>query len=318
MPLESLRETARNMQKTTHVYKTVANDPPFTGTTQVHADVYRPDDDQPRPVLVFIHGGAMVNLSRAALRGNVLALAQEHGLVLVSIDYRLGPEVKVPGIVEDVRDAIEWVYEQGPTLFGADTSRVVVSGSSAGGCLALQSGTFARKPNAIVSLWGYGSVRNAWYTQPTPPYSERPIDRDAALAEVGHRVLTGTGGDTGVALRKSYYPWMRYHGIWTGEMTGFDPVTQGEQIAPYCTIENLTPDYPPTMLLHGELDSDVPVTESIEMAAALEKVGVEHELIVVPQAGHGLGGLSDAEKQVHFDKAWAFARKYLVDESPNA
>ena len=47
--------------------------------------------------------------------------------------------------------------------------------------------------------------------------------------------------------------------------------------------------YPPTLLIHGDADTDVPYSQSVQMAEALRRAGVQHELITVPGGGHGLG-----------------------------
>ena len=47
-----------------------------------------------------------------------------YGYAIVSIDYRLAPETKLPGIIDDLRDAFRWVREQGPSRFGIDPERI--------------------------------------------------------------------------------------------------------------------------------------------------------------------------------------------------
>ena len=73
------------------------------------------------------------------------------GFSVFSIDYRLAPESRLPEIVEDVRDALAWLKQEGLSRFDLDVSRIAVAGSSAGGYLGLMTGTFADKPTAIVS-----------------------------------------------------------------------------------------------------------------------------------------------------------------------
>jgi acetyl esterase/lipase len=60
-----------------------------------------------------------------ALLGKLL----QDGYVVVSIDYRLAPETKLPAILEEVRDAYRWVREKGPGLFNIDSGRVAVRGA---------------------------------------------------------------------------------------------------------------------------------------------------------------------------------------------
>src|SRR4051794_13927870 len=116
--------------KRSYAYKTV-------GQTKIQADVYRKEDTQVRPVVVWIHGGALINGSRTGVPPQLLGLCRAEGYVLVSLDYRLAPEVKLPAIIEDIEDAGHWLHEQGPKLFHIDPDRMVVTGGSAGGYLTL-------------------------------------------------------------------------------------------------------------------------------------------------------------------------------------
>src|SRR4051812_21106411 len=88
--------------KRTYTYKTV-------GDLQVQADVYRPDNDRLRPVVVWLHGGALLMGSRSGVPRDLLALCQSEGYVLVSFDYRLAPQAKLPAIIDDLRDAFRWL-----------------------------------------------------------------------------------------------------------------------------------------------------------------------------------------------------------------
>jgi acetyl esterase/lipase len=65
---------------------------------------------------------------------------------VVSADYRLAPQAKLPEIIEDVRDFMRWVREKGPELFHADATKVIVAGSSAGGYLTMMTGILEPRP----------------------------------------------------------------------------------------------------------------------------------------------------------------------------
>ncbi len=79
-------------------------------------------------------------------------------------------------------------------------------------------------------------------------------------------------------------------GIWPNEVAGHDPHTEPKWFDPYCPIRNVTAKYPPTFLIHGTNDTDVPYLESKNMAAKLVGAGVAHEFVTVTGAGHGLSG----------------------------
>ncbi|MCH7729097.1 MAG: alpha/beta hydrolase, partial [Planctomycetes bacterium] len=116
----------KNIKVTTYTYKKVGN-------LEIKLDVHRADDNVTRPVLVWIHGGALINGHRAGISGRVKKAMLDAGYALVSIDYRLAPETMLPGIIEDVEDAFKWIRKEGPKRFNVDTSKIAVSGGSAGG-----------------------------------------------------------------------------------------------------------------------------------------------------------------------------------------
>ena len=83
---------------------------------------------------------AALDAARAADTQGLLDLCRREGFALVSFDYRLAPEVKLPAIVEDVEDALRWLRGKGPELLHIDPDRLVVTGGSAGGYLTLLTG----------------------------------------------------------------------------------------------------------------------------------------------------------------------------------
>ncbi len=233
----------------THVYKVV-------GGTSIAADVYRVDGAEPRPGLVWIHGGALVLGSRRSVPQNLLDLCRNKGFTLVSIDYRLAPQVKLPAIIEDVQDALRWVHER------LRPNKLVVAGGSAGGYLTMMTGICVEpRPTALVSYWGYGDVDGDGYTQPSDFYRQHVllISKEEAYAGIGEEVLTGIEDNPEQQqARGRYYHYLRQNGLWTKEVTGFDPETERHKLDPYCPVRNVTPQYPPILMIHGTNDTDVP------------------------------------------------------------
>jgi acetyl esterase/lipase len=292
--------------KKTHTFKSL-------GGLKILADVYRAEDRETRPVVVWIHGGALITGSRTSVPKNLLDLCRKEGYALVSLDYRLAPEVKLPEIISDIEDAFTWLRISGPKLLNIDPDRMVVTGGSAGGYLTLMEGLRDRpKPRHLVAYWGYGDVDGDWYTPPSEFYRKRPIDeKDDAYRAVG-KVLTGVEGNSEEQkARGRFYLYLRQNGLWTKEVTGFDPVKEKAKLDPFCPVRNVTRDYPPTMLVHGTEDTDVPYELSAAMAKELMSNKVVHHLVTVRGAGHGLsGGEKKAVEEAH-DRALAFIREYL-------
>jgi dipeptidyl aminopeptidase/acylaminoacyl peptidase len=226
--------------------------------------------------------------------------------------------VKLPAIAEDVIDAIDWIRKTGPKAFHADPKRIVIAGGSAGGYLTMLSGIKVKPaPRALVAYWGYGDVDGDWYTKPARFYRDNfpIIDKDAAFAAVGKKVLTGTDGkDPAQKDRGLFYRYLRQNGMWTKVVTGFDPKTEKSKLDPYCPVRNITAKYPPILMIHGTKDDDVPYELSADMARELARQKVAHELVTVPDAGHGLSG----GKRELIDKAnrraLDFIREHLRDK----
>jgi acetyl esterase len=105
--------------------------------------VYRPAGDAPKPVVVYYHGGGWVLGSLETHDGTCRRLADGAEAVVVSVDYRMGPEDRFPAAVDDSYAALTWVAANAASL-GADATRLAVAGDSAGGNLAAVMSQLAR------------------------------------------------------------------------------------------------------------------------------------------------------------------------------
>src|SRR5207245_4932286 len=167
------KASAADWTASTFTYKTLRPE-----GKELQADVYRPSDDVVRPVVIFIHGGALMMGDRKLnpKAGSLLEAMLKAGYAVVSIDYRLAPEVKLPAIIEDVRDACAWVRKRGPELFQIDPDQMFVMGQSAGGYLTQMTGFCVQpRPRALVSFWGYGDITGPWYSHPDSFYRTQPL-----------------------------------------------------------------------------------------------------------------------------------------------
>ena len=81
---------------------------------------------------------------------------------------------------------------------------------------------------------------------------------------------------------------------------------------PYCPARNVTKHYPPTLLLHGDADTDVPFSQSEQMASELKRRDVGHELIRIPGGPHGFDGrMNDPLAAEAFAKVLIFLNRLL-------
>lgn len=295
------------LTRTTFAYKKVSGIP-------IELDVHRVADEQSRPVLVYIHGGALIVGSRRSVPRRLLALCRTHGYALVSIDYRLAPEASVKEIVSDVKDAVAWVRKQGPRRAQLDPSRLVISGGSAGGYLTMMCGVVIRPaPTALVAYWGYGDVDGDWYTKPNLHYrkTRKLVDKKQVEKAVFQQlVVTGTPPRSKMQrLRGQYYMYLRQNGLWAKLIAGYKP--NGPSLDKLCPVRNVSKAYPPILMIHGTNDKDVPYSKSADMARELKKHKVTHRLVTVKDAGHGLYRGDPKAVEAAHAAAGTFIVKYL-------
>ena len=301
-----VRGTKEQIRVKTFTYKRA-------GGLPIKLDVHRADDARQRPVAVWIHGGALIMGSRTGINGRIKQQVLDAGYALVSIDYRLAPETKLPAIIEDLEDALAWVHSEGASRFQGDTKKVAVMGGSAGGYLTLTAGFRAKpRPAALVSFWGYGDLVGDWYSQPSPHQRHQT---DATLAEALKQVqgppIAEAGdraGDGGL-----FYRYCRKHGIWPEQVSTWDPHVTPEKFFPYMPLKHVTAEYPPTLLIHGTVDTDVPYQQSVLMAARLRARQVEHQLISIPGGEHGLGGGDPQKIDAAYAAAMSFVNRHLQE-----
>jgi len=285
----------------TYVYKTA-------GGCEISADVYGSNVTRRKPVILWIHGGALIAGSRATPPE---WLDPDGRYVIASIDYRLAPETKLPAIVEDLQDAYRWVHEQGPELFHIDSGRLAVAGLSAGGYLTLMTGfSVSPRPRVLLSLSGYGDITSPWYSRPSPYYLRQPaISKEQAYRPVGtHCVTASKEGDD----RWTFYLYCRQQGIWPQEVAGHNPEAEPKWFDPYCPVRNVSAAYPPTLLIHGTADTDVPYEESVKMDEKLSQFKVEHEFLRVPGGSHCLEDDPPAVSTPVFRQAMEFVKAQMM------
>jgi acetyl esterase/lipase len=101
----------------------------------LRARVYTPRADGPLPLVIYFHGGGWVAGNLLSFDALCSQIAAQVGAVVVSVDYRLAPEHRMPVAAEDAYAATVWLADNGSEV-GADSSRLAVAGDSAGGNLA--------------------------------------------------------------------------------------------------------------------------------------------------------------------------------------
>jgi len=128
------------------VYSTLLNTP--FGDRDLHLDLFKPAKPGKYPALIMIHGGGW----RSGNKSMQVPLAQRiaaKGFVTVAVEYQLSLEAKYPAAVYNIKAAIRWLRANAEK-YGIDTSRIAISGCSAGGQLAALIGM----TNGIIKFEG--------------------------------------------------------------------------------------------------------------------------------------------------------------------
>ncbi|MCX7863739.1 MAG: alpha/beta hydrolase, partial [Novosphingobium sp.] len=234
----------------------------LNGAPDVRLLIYTPPGtaDWVRPAICHIHGGGFVigtaDISDWSNRATALAV----GCKVVSVDYRLAPETRWPGALEDCYAALCWMADNAAEL-GIDPARIAVAGESAGGGHAAALAIHAR--NA-------GGPAICLQVLDAPMLDDRTGSTSDPHPHVGEFVWTP---------EHNVFGWHALLGVTPG---GPDVC---EEMVPART-RNLA-GLPPAFVSVGALD--LFLEEDMEYVRRLVRAGVPAELHVIPGAYHGFG-----------------------------
>lgn len=221
-------------------------------------DLYLPENKskKPLPVVVWVHGGGWLNGSKAKPKAEYLA---EHGYAVVSINYRLTQEAIWPAQIDDCRESVRWVRKNA-TKYNFDPERVGTWGSSAGGHLVALMGTLPYSENEKVSSRVQAVCD--WYG-PTELLSMPPNNVDNGRTE--EDVANSNGA----------------------KLLGCTVKDCPELAKQASALDHVSSDDAPFLIMHGDMDPGVPLSQSTRFYEKLKAHGVPAEFKVVAGAGHG-------------------------------
>jgi acetyl esterase/lipase len=213
--------------------------------------------DGPVPTLIHIHGGGWVTgMKETAILSLLPYIAL--GYSIVNVEYRLARVSLAPAAVEDCRQALRWVYRNAEK-HGFDTTRIVVTGGSAGGHLALMTGM--AHPDS-----GFDAPREWDYSKPSMKVA----------------AIINWYGITDVADLLSGPNQQAYAVSWLGGQPGREALAR--RVSPLSYVRR---DLPPILSIHGDRDQLVPYSHGVRLHEALDAVGVPNHLVTIPGGRHG-------------------------------
>jgi acetyl esterase/lipase len=222
-------------------------------------------------ILYMVSGGWVSTWSPPQRMADRFQPLLSSGFTMVIVRHGSSPRYLVPDAVSDVRRAVRYV-RYNAKQWGVDPNRLGVHGGSAGGHLSTILGTASDDgdPKAEEPF-----MRESDRVQSVvaffPPVDLRQMARGAVPAAPGQR-----------------FPALNF---------------EKEKAADISPILFVTPDDPPTLLIHGDADTTVNISHSQRMYKALQDAHVKSEFITLPGAGHGFRG-ADADKANAALLAW--------------
>ena len=240
------------------------------------------------PTLLYIHGGGWVGGTKERAMLQLLPYL-EMGFAAVNVEYRLARVALAPAAVEDARCALRWVLSNADS-YGFDIDRIVVSGHSAGGHLALTTGMLP----ASAGLDRRCPARN--------PAGGRA---DAHEPEMPVAAIVNWFGITDVADLASGQNAKTYAVAWMGGLTDWRSVAQ--RVSP---LSHVRSGLPPILTIHGDADDIVPFDHAVRLHEALDRAEVPAKLHTIEGGGHG--GFAVAESLAAYQAIRDFLTEHGV------
>lgn len=237
----------------------------FANNTELKLDLYLPKDkSQPHPTLILFHGGGWVAGQKER---NVLYLLPylSMGWAAINVEYRTAAISLAPAAVEDCRCALRWAFYHAKQ-YNLDPSKFVLTGTSAGGHLALIAGMLPSNSIFDRACPTPDSIR--WRAGIAPDVKVAAIVNWFGITDVAD-LLDG--------------PNAKHYAIeWFGSMSNREELAR--QLSP---IHHVRPGLPAIITIHGDQDIIVPYSHAKRLHAALDQAGVPNQLVTIKGAGHG-------------------------------
>jgi len=219
-------------------------------------DIHYPQaSDRPVPAVVYVHGGGWISGDKAEGAGaRVIPEMVARGYLVAAINYRLAPEYKFPAQIEDVKCAVMHLRANA-AAYGIDATRIGAFGGSAGGHLVALLGT-SDPSSELEGSCDYGDQSS----------------RVQAVADLygPADLVTMFDGIRGVMLPLVFG---------TTDLNS-------EIVSKASPVTHVTNDDPPFLILHGDKDILVPLSQSEVLYDRLVAAQVTATLVVVQNGAH--------------------------------
>ncbi|CDU26006.1 uncharacterized protein SPSC_06177 [Sporisorium scitamineum] len=295
-------------------------------------DLCLPDatSSEPLPIFVWWHGGGLIQGARQAMAPHLKRAVDKYNIAVVSADYRLAPQVRVPDIQHDMEDCLAFVIDKLPQELAAkgdaaklDTDRIVLSGSSAGGWQCLMAGLgmcpntkpeHLQKVKGIAAIYPITTMDHPFFLEKQIPFGGLLKDDPDSFAEFRDPNAPVTANSAAVEHRKKFYMHAQQEALFPSLLFSQQQRDQGWlQKTDVVTFLNASSEeqrkaFPPVYIVHGEKDSAVDVDHARRLEKALKAVGTPVIYDEVPGRDHLWDQL---EPEENLEALWDFSLKKL-------
>jgi len=245
--------------------------------TALTMDVFRPKQNANGLGVIFAISGGWFSTSDIDGIVPTFRPLLDHGYTVFAVIHGSQPKFTIPEIVQDMHRAVRYIRFHAKD-YQIDPDRIGITGGSAGGHLSLMQGTAGNKGD---------------------PNAKDPVDRVSSRVQAVACFFPptdflnyGKPGEValGRGILKSFAAPFDFR-EYDPKLTKFVTITDekkieeiGRSISP---IYHVSADSPPTLIIHGDKDTLVPIQQAQTMVDKLKHSGVEAKLVVKPGAQHG-------------------------------
>lgn len=263
-------------------------------------DIYEPTKEvyDKHPVLIYVHGGAWIGGAKVTVNNDrfhgAFNTLREQGYAIVSPDYTLARYGKspFPDCVSDVFEALAWI-EKNASTYNFDLNNIGMIGESAGGHLALMAAYANAEQFTKANSLDLNYVIGIY---PPTDLQKLYVDQQGLIQEIKASVANLPDFVKKMTDVKQY-------------LFPFDPEKDPERTKAFTGVHSpinyLKDKVPATLLVHGDADRVVPVSQSKVLIAEMEKRNIPVEYHEPAGVDHAFRGASPEQK--------AQTQKWIID-----
>jgi acetyl esterase/lipase len=249
--------------------------------TALTMDVFTPTKNANGIGVVLVVSGGFMS-SHESIPTALIRPVTAQGYTVFAVVHGSQPRYTIPEIIQDMYRAVRFIRYHAKD-YQIDPERIGVTGASAGGHLSLMLGTAGDKGD---------------------PNAKDPVDRESSRVQAvacffpptdflnygksGAEKIHATDHAPPYRAAFDYRELNKESKLWM-------PITDAKRLREIAheisPVSHVTPDDPPTLIIHGDADRLVPLQQSEEIIDKLKKANIETSLIIKKGAGHGWIGL---------------------------